>query len=69
MLNFENVEFLSCCISKLLNSENVELIAMIDNMMVLNGLNSGPRVVGVGLMIVFSILVFALFAKGSRAQE
>jgi ribose/xylose/arabinose/galactoside ABC-type transport system permease subunit len=44
-------------------------IAMIDNMMVLNGLNSGPRVVGVGLMIVFSILVFALFAKGSRAQE
>tara|TARA_B110000438_G_scaffold75101_1_gene75176 strand:+ start:4417 stop:5466 length:1050 start_codon:yes stop_codon:yes gene_type:complete len=44
-------------------------IAMIDNMMVLNGLNSGPRVLGVGLMIVFSILVFALFAKGSRAQE
>lgn len=44
-------------------------IAMIDNMMVLNGLNSGPRIVGVGLMIVFSILVFALYAKGSRAQE
>ena len=44
-------------------------IAMIDNMMVLNGLNSGPRIVGVGLMIVCSNLVFALYAKGSRAQE
>ena len=55
--------------STLRTSMGAIFIAMIDNMMVLNGLNSGPRVVGVGLMIVFSILVFALFAKGSRAQE
>ena len=55
--------------STLRTSIGAIFIAMIDNMMVLNGLNSGPRVVGVGLMIVFSILVFALFAKGSRAQE
>ena len=55
--------------SILRTSVGAVFIAMIDNMMVLNGLNSGPRVVGVGLMIVFSILVFALFAKGSRAQE
>ena len=44
-------------------------IAMVDNMMVLQGFNSGPRIVGVGMMIVFSIIVFGLFAKGSRAQE
>jgi ribose/xylose/arabinose/galactoside ABC-type transport system permease subunit len=50
-------------------SKGAIFLAMIDNMMVLNGLNSGPRIVGVGLMIVFSILVFALYAKGSRAQE
>ena len=55
--------------STLRTSIGAIFIAMIDNMMVLNGLNSGPRVVGVGLMIVFSILVFALFAKGTRAQE
>jgi len=38
-------------------------------MMVLNGFNSGARVLAVGLMIVFSIIVFALVRRGSRAVE
>ncbi len=44
-------------------------ISSIDNMMVLNGFNSGARVLAVGLMIVFSIIVFALVRRGSRAVE
>ena len=44
-------------------------ISTIDNMMVLHGFNSGPRVLAVGLMIVFSIMVFALVRRGSRAEE
>ena len=55
--------------STLRTSLGAIFIAMVDNMMVLQGFNSGPRIVGVGLMIVFSIIVFGLFAKGSRAQE
>ena len=55
--------------SSLRTSLGAIFIAMVDNMMVLQGFNSGPRIVGVGLMIVFSIIVFGLFAKGSRAQE
>lgn len=44
-------------------------ISTVDNMMVLHGFNSGPRVLAVGLMIVFSIIVFALVRRGSRAVE
>ena len=44
-------------------------ISTVDNMMVLHGFNSGPRVLAVGLMIVFSIIVFALVRRGSRVQE
>ncbi|MQF87443.1 MAG: ABC transporter permease [SAR202 cluster bacterium] len=44
-------------------------ISSIDNMMVLHGFNSGPRVFAVGLMIVFSIIVFALVRRGSRTEE
>jgi ribose/xylose/arabinose/galactoside ABC-type transport system permease subunit len=44
-------------------------ISSIDNMMVLNGFNSGARVLAVGLMIVFSIVVFALVRRGSRSVE
>ena len=36
---------------------------------VLIGFNSGARVLAVGLMIVFSIIVFALVRRGSRAVE
>jgi hypothetical protein len=38
-------------------------------MMVLHGFNSGPRVFAVGLMIVFSIIVFAILRRGSRSEE
>ena len=44
-------------------------ISSIDSMMVLHGFNSGPRVFAVGLMIVFSIIVFALVRRGSRTEE
>lgn len=44
-------------------------ISAVDNMMVLHDFNSGPRVLAVGLMIVFSIIVFALIRRGSRVQE
>ncbi len=55
--------------STLRTSLGAVFIAVIDNMMVLRGFNSGPRVLAVGLMIVFSIIVFSLAQKGSRAQE
>ncbi len=44
-------------------------ISAVDNMMVLHDFNSGPRVLAVGLMIVFSIIVFALINRGRRVQE
>ena len=55
--------------STLRTSLGAIFISSIDNMMVLNGFNSGARVLAVGLMIVFSIIVFALVRRGSRAVE
>ena len=55
--------------STLRSSFGAIFISTVDNMMVLHGFNSGPRVLAVGLMIVFSIMVFALVRRGSRSQE
>ncbi len=55
--------------STLRSSLGAIFISTVDNMMVLHGFNSGPRVLAVGLMIVFSIIVFALMRRGSRVQE
>ena len=55
--------------STLRTSLGAIFISSIDNMMVLNGFNSGARVLAVGLMIVFSIIVFALVRRGTRAVE
>lgn len=55
--------------STLRTSLGAIFISSIDNMMVLNGFNSGARVLAVGLMIVFSIIVFALVRRGLRAVE
>jgi ribose transport system permease protein len=55
--------------STLRSSIGAIFISTIDNMMVLHGYNSGPRVLAVGLMIVFSIMVFALVRRGSRSEE
>lgn len=55
--------------STLRSSLGAIFISTVDNMMVLHGFNSGPRVLAVGLMIVFSIVVFALVRRDSRAQE
>ncbi|MCP4381791.1 MAG: ABC transporter permease [Hyphomicrobiales bacterium] len=55
--------------STLRTSLGAVFISVVDNMMVLRGFNSGPRVLAVGLMIVFSIIVFSLARKGARAQE
>ncbi|MFK8035704.1 MAG: ABC transporter permease [Hyphomicrobiales bacterium] len=55
--------------STLRSSMGAVFISTVDNMMVLHGFNSGPRVLAVGLMIVFSIIVFALVRRGSRVQE
>jgi ribose transport system permease protein len=55
--------------STLRSSFGAIFISTVDNMMVLHGFNSGPRVLAVGLMIVFSIMVFALVQRGSRSHE
>lgn len=55
--------------STLRTSLGAIFISVVDNMMVLRGFNSGPRVLAVGLMIVFSIVVFSLARKGARSQE
>ena len=55
--------------SSVRSSLGAVFISSLDNMMVLHGFNSGPRVLAVGLMIVFSIMVFALVRRGSRSQE
>lgn len=54
--------------STLRTSLGAVFIAAVDNMMVLQGFNSGPRVLSVGLMIVLSILVFAYLRRGRRAE-
>jgi len=55
--------------STLRTSLGAIFISTVDNMMVLHGFQSGARVLTVGLMIVFSIIVFALVRRGSRAVE
>ena len=55
--------------STLRSSLGAIFISTVDNMMVLHGFNSGPRVFAVGLMIVFSIIVFAILRRGSRSEE
>ncbi len=55
--------------STLRSSLGAVFISTVDNMMVLHGFNSGPRVLAVGLMIVFSIVVFALVRRDSGAQK
>ena len=55
--------------STLRSSLGAVFISTVDNMMVLHGFNRGPRVFAVGLMIVFSIIVFAILRRGSRSEE
>ena len=43
-------------------------ISTIDNMMVLRGFNSGPRVLSVGVMIVLSIVIFSLLRRDARTE-
>lgn len=43
-------------------------ISTVDNIMVLRGFNSGPRVLSVGLMIVLSIVVFSLLRRDARSE-
>ena len=54
--------------STLRTSLGAVFISAVDNMMVLQGYNSGPRVLSVGLMIVFSILVFAYIRRDNRSE-
>ena len=54
--------------SVLRTSLGAVFISATDNMMVLQGFNSGPRVLSVGLMIVLSILIFAYVRRGSRSE-
>jgi ribose transport system permease protein len=54
--------------STLRTSLGAVFISSIDNLMVLQGFNSGPRVLSVGLMIVFSIIIFAYIRRGSRSE-
>lgn len=43
-------------------------ISLVDNMMVLQGFNSGARVLSVGFMIVVSILLFAYLRRDARTE-
>jgi ribose transport system permease protein len=54
--------------STLRTSLGAVFISAVDNMMVLQGYNSGPRVLSVGLMIVFSILLFAYIRRDNRSE-
>lgn len=54
--------------STLRTSLGAVFISAVDNMMVLRGFNSGPRVLSVGLMIVVSILMFAYVRRNSRTE-
>jgi ribose/xylose/arabinose/galactoside ABC-type transport system permease subunit len=55
--------------STLRTSFGAIFIAVVDNMMVLRGYTSGPRILSVGLIIVVSIAVFALARRGRRSVE
>ena len=50
--------------STLRTSLGAIFIAILDNLMVLRGFNSGPRILSVGFIIVFSIAVFAVARRG-----
>lgn len=54
--------------STLRTSLGAVFISSVDNLMVLKGFASGARVLSVGLMIVFSIIVFAYLRRGSRSE-
>ncbi len=54
--------------SSLRTSLGAVFISAVDNMMVLRGFNSGPRVLSVGLMIVISILIFSFIRRDSRSE-
>jgi ribose transport system permease protein len=41
-------------------------IALVDNMMVLRGFESGPRILFTGLIVVLSISVYAILERGTR---
>ncbi len=55
--------------SALRTSLGAIFISVVDNMMVLRGFTSGPRIFSVGLIIVLSIVVFAAARRGRRAVE
>ena len=55
--------------STLRTSIGAIFIAVVDNMMVLRGFTSGPRILSVGLIIVLSIVVFAAARRGRRTVE
>jgi ribose/xylose/arabinose/galactoside ABC-type transport system permease subunit len=55
--------------STLRTSIGAVFIAAVDNMMVLRGLTSGPRVLAVGIMIVFSIIAFSMARRTSKVQQ
>ena len=55
--------------STLRTSLGAIFIAILDNLMVLRGFNSGPRILSVGFIIVFSIAVFAVARRGKRGGE
>lgn len=54
--------------SSLRTSLGAVFISAIDNMMVLQGFNAGPRVLSVGIMIVLSIIIFSYIRKDSRSE-
>jgi len=41
-------------------------IALADNMMVLRGFESGPRILFVGFIVVFSVSIYAILRRGTR---
>jgi ribose transport system permease protein len=55
--------------SALRTSLGAIFISVVDNMMVLRGFTSGPRIFSVGLIIVLSIVVFAAARRGRRTVE
>jgi ribose/xylose/arabinose/galactoside ABC-type transport system permease subunit len=55
--------------SSLRTSLGAIFISIVDNMMVLRGFTSGPRIFSVGLIIVLSIVVFAAARRGRRTVE
>lgn len=55
--------------SALRTSLGAIFISIVDNMMVLRGFTSGPRIFSVGLIIVLSVVVFAAARRGRRTVE